>query len=263
MIIDGKAIAERMVSELASQKLDRPRKLGIIVVGDDPVIESFVRIKQKTAARIGVEIVRVDISGEENEDEVVRLVEDLSARVDGVIVQLPLPTHMHTDTILAHIPRTKDVDGINPDGSDFVAPVALAVQEILRIGEIDVAGKRAVVLGAGRLVGTPAAILLQNRGATVSVITLENSSLEKLKDADIIVSGVGSPGLITPDLIKEGCVLIDAGTSDSPAGEGGRKIAGDADPACADRCALFTPVPGGVGPIAVAMIFKNLMGATK
>ena len=258
MIIDGKAIAERIVSDLTSQKLDRPRKLGIIVVGNDPVIESFVRIKQKTAARIGVEIVRIDIPSEEGEQEVVRLVEDLGERVDGLIVQLPLPRHIHTDTVLAHIPRNKDVDGINPDGSDFTPPVALAVQEILKVGAVSIVGKRAIVLGAGRLVGAPAAALLEKLGADVSVITLENPSLEKLRDADIIICGVGSHGLVTPDLIKDGCVLIDAGTSES-----GGKVLGDADPSCAEKCALFTPVPGGVGPIAVAMIFKNLLSATK
>lgn len=258
MIIEGKAIAEEIITAYAAREHKRPLRLGIVVVGNDPIIESFVRIKQKTAARVGVEIIRIDIDAQEGEGEVVRLVEDLSERVDGVIVQLPLPRHIHTDTVLAHIPRNKDVDGINSDGSDYIAPVALAVQEILKSGQVSIAGKRAVVLGAGRLVGAPAARLLESLGARVEVITLENPSLEKLKDAEIIVSGVGSPGLITPDLIREGCVLIDAGTSES-----GGKVLGDADPACAEKCALFTPVPGGVGPIAVAMIFKNLIDAAK
>ena len=117
----------------------------------------------------------------------------------------------------------------------------------------EIAGKGAVVVGAGRLVGAPSAWLLKSLGANVSMFTLERGSIEDLKTADIVVSGAGNPGFIKPEHLKEGVALIDAGTS-----ELNKKIQGDADPACAEKASVFTPVPGGVGPVAVAMIFKNL-----
>ena len=160
--------------------------------------------------------------------------------------------------ILRAIPPSLDVDGINPAVVEVArvarAPVAEAIAEILRRTGVDVRGKRAVVVGSGRLVGAPTAQLLTEMGALVTVVTLESGSLADLKDADMIVLGAGNPGFVKPSMIKDGVILFDAGTSESAG-----KVVGDADPSCADKCALFTPVPGGIGPIAVAMIFKNLM----
>jgi methylenetetrahydrofolate dehydrogenase (NADP+)/methenyltetrahydrofolate cyclohydrolase len=133
-------------------------------------------------------------------------------------------------------------------------PVAGAIVEIFVRNGVSASGKKAVVVGAGKLVGTPAAQLLRDLGAHVTVVTHTRGSLEELKDADIVVLGAGEPGLVKPEMLKQGVVLIDAGTSESSG-----KLAGDADPACAHVASVFTPVPGGVGPIAVAMIFKNLL----
>lgn len=133
------------------------------------------------------------------------------------------------------------------------APVAEALREVLLRAGVEPRGKRAVVVGAGRLVGGPAAELLRELGADVSVVTEHDGSLHDLKNADIAVLGAGNPGMVTPEMLKEGVVLIDAGTS-----EQGGKVQGDASPECEQRASVFTPVPGGVGPIAVAMIFKNL-----
>lgn len=253
MIIDGKAIAEDIYGSL---KLSRPLTLGILVGAENPVTDSFVRIKEKAAERLGVTLVRHELASDATTDAAVAGVAILAGACDGVIVQLPLPKDINVETVLAAIPPQKDVDGISPHPK-VRPPVAEAVKEILVRMAIDPQGKSAVVIGSGRLVGAPVAVLLANLGADVHVVTL-GDSLDLLADADIIVSGAGQPGLITPEHLKEGVVLIDAGTSES---EG--RVAGDADPACAEKAAVFTPVPGGVGPIAVAMIFRNLIELSK
>lgn len=259
MIVNGKQIAEDIYEEL--QKARRPfgaPRLGILVAAQPgAVIESFVRIKSRAAERLGVEILRIDMPELADTGAFTDAVRRLETHVDGIIVQLPLPPQIDTDAVLAAIPQTHDVDGINPtiaENDRFIhAPVATAVEEILKRSAIDPHDKRAVVVGAGRLVGAPVAALLRAQGADVSVITLEQGSLDALKDADIIVLGAGNPGIVKPEMIKEGVVLIDAGTSESAG-----KVMGDADPQCAEKSSLFTPVPGGVGPVAVAMIFRNL-----
>jgi methylenetetrahydrofolate dehydrogenase (NADP+)/methenyltetrahydrofolate cyclohydrolase len=253
MIIAGKAIAEDIYGSL---KLPRPVTLGILVGAENPVTDSFVRIKEKAAQRLGVTLVRHELAREAITDAAVAGAALLAGSCDGIIVQLPLPQGINVETVLAAIPPQKDVDGISPHPK-VRPPVAEAVNEILARTAIDPHGKRAVVIGSGRLVGAPVAVLLANLGADVHVVTL-GDSLEPLLDADIIVSGAGKPGLITPQYIKDGVVLIDAGTSES---EG--RVAGDADPACAEKASVFTPVPGGVGPIAVAMIFRNLIELSK
>ncbi len=264
MILDGKAIAEELYVAMTSAyaALPNPAHLGIVVVGDNPVIESFVRIKMKVAERIRVEIARVNLSETAATAEVVAAVKEIAAQSDAVIVQLPLPQQVDTDAVLAAIPPEKDVDAINPTIADDVrpvhAPVALAVVEILRRSNVDPKDMRVVVVGNGRLVGAPAASLLVSLGARVSFFTHTEGSVADLKDADIIVSGAGNPGFIKPSHIKDGVVLIDAGTSEQSG-----KVVGDADPACAEKCSIFTPVPGGVGPIAVAMIFRNLLDLAK
>lgn len=248
MIIDGKRIAEDIYGSL---KLPRPLTLGILVGAENPVTDSFVRIKEKAAERLGITLVRHELPRGASTDDAVAGVAAL-ASADGIIVQLPLPQRIDVETVLAAIPPEKDVDGISPHPK-VRPPVAEAVGEILSRNGIDPHGKKAAVVGSGRLVGAPAAALLANLGADVHVITL-GDSLDGLKDADIIVSGAGEPGLIQPGHIKDGAILIDAGTSES-----GGRVSGDADSACAEKAAVFTPVPGGVGPIAVAMIFKNLV----
>ena len=259
MIIDGKSIAEDLYIKLGTQAsgLERLPKLGIIACGADTVIESFIRIKSRAAERLGVELVRKDMPPESDERAFMAAVVEMSTQVDGLIVQLPIPENFSTDAILSAIPKEKDVDGINPmtlnEERLVDAPVALAVEEILHRSNVDIADARIVVIGEGRLVGKPTVGLLRRLGGEVFVVSIEKGSLEDLKEADIIVSGAGSPGLITPELIKDGVVLIDAGTS-----EHGGKVVGDADSSCAAKASVFTPVPGGIGPIAVAKIFENL-----
>jgi methylenetetrahydrofolate dehydrogenase (NADP+)/methenyltetrahydrofolate cyclohydrolase len=264
MIVDGKAIAEGVYRDLEARRTASPgvMTLGIVVGSHDPVIESFVRIKSKAAARLGIQLRRIDLPNKPTTPDALSAIEKLAPEVQGLIVQLPLPESIDTERVLAAIPPYLDVDGINPtvveDARLVQAPVAGAIREILQTTGVTAAGKRCVIVGAGRLVGAPAAYLMKILGAEVSVVTLEAGSLDELKKADIVILGAGTPGLIKPEMLKPHVVLIDAGTSE----QAGR-VAGDADPACADIASVFTPVPGGVGPVAVAMIFKNLLDLAK
>jgi methylenetetrahydrofolate dehydrogenase (NADP+)/methenyltetrahydrofolate cyclohydrolase len=264
MIIDGKGIAEGVYRALEERRTASPGvvTLGIVVGSHDPVIESFVRIKSKAAARLGFQLLRIDLPVKPTTADALSAIEKLAPKVQGLIVQLPLPEPIDTERVLAAIPPYLDVDGINPtiveDARAVRAPVAGAIREILQSTNSDVHGKTCVIVGAGRLVGAPAAHLMKTLGASVSTVTLETGSLDELKKADIAILGAGTPGLVKPEMLKPHVILIDAGTSE----QSGR-VAGDADPACADVASVFTPVPGGVGPVAVAMIFKNLLDLAK
>lgn len=239
MIIDGKNIAEEIIASLGDSL--KSRKLGIVTGMQDPATESFVKIKTRVAGRLGVEVKLGELG-------------ELVKTCDGVIVQLP---HPRAQELIAALPGHLDVDAIGPEPL-VRTPVAEAISEVLARAGVAAAGKKAVVVGQGRLVGAPAAELLRQLGARVEVVTQTEGSLDVLRDADIAVLGAGSPGMVGPDMIKEGVVLIDAGTS-----EAGGKLAGDAQPSCAQVAAVFTPVPGGIGPIAVAMIFKNMQALAK
>mgnify|MGYP003393352118 CR=1 FL=1 len=252
MNIDGKVIAESIYTNLPQQ----PLKLGILVGEKNPVIDSFVRIKEKAAERLGITLVRSELPIGATTDDAKAATLALAADTDGIIVQLPLPQTIDTEQVLASIPPEKDVDGISLSPK-VRPPVAEAVREILEQCGVDAKDTKTVVIGSGRLVGKPCAILLTELGATVTVLT-HGDSFDALKDADIIVLGAGEPGIVKPEHLKKGVVLIDAGTSET-----GGKLSGDADPSCAEVASVFTPVPGGVGPIAVAMIFKNLFTLAK
>lgn len=245
MIVDGKKISEEIIVALEKERANfGPLSLAVISEGEDAATESFIKIKSRVAARLHVEVRRF-IPAQIQE----------ALLCDGIIVQLPIP---NADSLLAAIPPEKDVDAIT-DGERIVRPpVAEAVSEIFVREKVAVAGKNAVVVGAGKLVGAPVTELLKYLGARVQVITKNQGDLADLKGADIIVLGAGEPGLVVPDMLSQGVILIDAGTS-----EASGRLAGDADPACANVASIFTPVPGGIGPIAVAMIFKNLFVLAK
>ena len=259
MILNGRSIAEELYAELAErrEKIGKEIRLGIVVVGINPVIEQFVRIKSRAAERLRVAVERTDLGSDVSTADVVDAIRQLAPSVDALIVQLPLPKAIDTNAALSEIPPEKDVDAINPNHSDerapLIAPVALAVVEMLRRGGVEPKGKRVVVVGAGRLVGAPSAALLKEMGARVSMFTLQEGLIDDLKDADIIVCGAGKPAFIKPEHVKDGVVLIDAGAS-----EQGGVVRGDADPSVAEKASVFSTVPGGVGPVAVAMIFRNL-----
>lgn len=271
MIIDGKTIAMEIEAQLkhACAAFSTKPTLAIVIVGKDPVIESFVRIKKNVGARIGIVIAEhrfpVDIHGEELVHAVSLLATD--PLVHGIIIQLPIPDTLDVQAVLNAVPTIKDVDMIASNSvaafsngdAKVLPPVAGAVQEILERAHVDVFGKEVLVLGYGRLVGVPATLLLQHNRAHVTVIDKPVANLaEYVRESDVVISGVGSPGIITPNMLRAGAVLIDAGTS-----EAGGKIVGDVDPRCVDVASVFTPVPGGVGPITVVMLFKNLLILTR
>lgn len=240
MIIDGKKIAEEVLRTLEAEcKRYKGVTLGIVMEGGNAATNSFVKIKSRIAQRLGIEVRRFSPAQW-----------DEALRCDGVVIQLPIA---NGDELIKKLPPEKDVDALGPSPK-VRPPVAEAISEILVRHNVAAAGKRAAVVGSGRLVGAPAAELLRDTGAKVSVVTTTHGTLEELLDAEIVVLGAGEPGLVTPEMLMPGAIIIDAGTS-----EQGGKLAGDADPRCAEVASLFTPVPGGVGPIAVAMLFKNLL----
>lgn len=263
MIVNGKEIAEDIIGSLHKQRAQfvEVPTLGILMSSGDAATQSFVRIKGRIAKRLGVPLIHRELSEHATVKDALQALHSLAEMCNGVIVQLPLPAGIDTEVVLRSIPKTKDVDGINPTIADeerlVISPVAGAIEEVLHRSHIELSGVKTFVVGAGRLVGKPAAFLLHSHGASVEVLTSEHS-LEALQNADLIVLGAGVPGLLQPSMIKEGAIVIDAGTS-----EANGKVAGDADPACASKCSVFTPVPGGIGPIAVAMIFKNLFELSK
>lgn len=256
MIIDGNKLAQEIKQDLRLKARGKDLKLAVVWVGENPVSERYVERKKKLGLDIGVDVVAYEYSSMIPEDdlaeEVIRLATD--QRINGIIVQLPLPSEINEQRILDLIPPDKDVDALGLEAR-VLAPTVGAIKEILEKNNVILTGKKAVVLGKGKLVGRPVAIWLTQEGVNVSVIDSKTSDpASLLRQADIIISGVGRSDLVTPDVIKEGVILIDAGTSEQSG-----QLVGDANPACADKCSLFTPVPGGVGPLTVVMLFKNLL----
>lgn len=267
MNVNGKQIADDIKNTLKEgvAKLPQKPRLDIIYAGKNPVIEGFLRMKRRMGEDIGVETnvhhFPATVSQKSLIDEIQKIAADKNS--GGIIVQLPLPPELNTEMILNAIPPEKDIDVLSENalllfeqGNLLLSPpVVGAIAEILKQNKIPITGKNAVVLGNGRLVGRPAASWLKQNGATVSVFEKTSGDPKlALKTADIIVSGMGVGNFIKPDMIREGVILFDAGASEE-AGE----IKGDADNACSDKCAIFTPVPGGIGPITVALLFKNLL----
>lgn len=258
MIVDGKAIKEEMGKELARRiaLLGWSPKLVVLEVKGDFASEKFVALKESFAKQIGVTFDKHSFPLAITTEQFVETVKAVSAdpTVHGIVVQLPLPEHIDTNAVLAAIHPTKDVDALGSTPR-VMPPVAGAVAEILVRQGVTPKGKRAVVVGYGRLVGKPVAQWLVDQGAHIHVVDKDTPDAAGFtKSADIIVSGAGVPGLLKPDMVTPGVALIDAGTSESAG-----KLVGDIDPLCAEKASLFTPVPGGVGPVTVAVLFKNLL----
>jgi methylenetetrahydrofolate dehydrogenase (NADP+) / methenyltetrahydrofolate cyclohydrolase len=263
MIIDGRTLGKEVLARAKTRAalLPHPPRVLVIVANETAATKSYLSIKQKRAADAGCELTMKMFGPDSTTEELRSAV--LSADADAVVVQLPLGERMDARIVCDAIPLEKDVDILSSlarmkfeadEPSALIPPVASAAAKILASGGINPAGKKTVVIGHGWLVGRPCATWLSHADADVSVLSFRSGDFAMLKEADIIVSGVGSAHFIKPDMIQNGCVLIDAGTSES-SGE----VAGDADPACADKCVLFTPVPGGVGPLAVACLFENVV----
>lgn len=248
MIINGKKIAEEIKESLKKEieASGKKLKLAIVQAGENPVSQKFIDRKMKFAEEIGVKAKVYNLPQDITTNKLRKKMAEICKNSNGVIVQLPLPEHINTQYILNSIPQKKDVDVLSENRSKVLTPVVGAIKEILDKNNIDIKNKNVVVLGAGLLVGKPAMIWFMNQGATVSVLRSSTKDISKYtKEADIIVTGVGKPNLITADMVKEGVIAIDAG--------------GDIDQKVAEKSSLFTPIRGGIGPITVAMVFKNLI----
>lgn len=266
MIFDGKTFAARRREELLEVRRTLGEvSLGIVVSSDDPVTNSFVRIKEKNAEALSVKQVRYAIPHGANTEAVVALVGD-AAQEDGIIVQLPLPQDVDVEVVLNAIPEDKDVDALSytlqerleSGDVSVMPPVAAAVRSILEKEDISVHQKKVVVVGKGNLVGKPCATLFNYLGAHVTILDKGDDLTVHTKDADVIMLGAGSPRVLKPDMVKGGVVVLDAGTS-----EAGGVVVGDADPTVSEKASFFTPVPGGIGPVAVVEIFGNLFTLCK
>lgn len=260
MRIDGRAIASDILASVRASTSGTP-VVRAVVVKPSPATESYLSIKKARAEQAGM---RLELSKlPDDVDEAAIIAAITAPGADAVIVQLPLPESIDTVRVLAEIPQSLDADVLSDaayrsfeqgEEGALIPPVAGAVEEILMRANVDPKGKRAVVVGQGKLVGKPTLILLRRLGAdTITILRSTPNPEAILREADIIVSGAGQPHFITKEMIKPGAVLIDAGTSESNG-----VIAGDMDPSCAEVASVSTPVPGGVGPIAVALLFKNV-----
>jgi len=256
MIIDGKKIRDEILEELKDNfEAIGGVILAVVWVGDDPATAKFVEYKKKVAEKIGVKLNLFEypdtISESDLEQELKRLAID--SDINGIIVQLPLPAQINSEKIIALIPPNKDIDALGVE-TVMMSPVTAAIAEILKRHKINLLKNKFVVVGKGKLVGRPTAVWLAGEGADVTILDSKTEDITTcLKQADVIISGIGKPGFIVPEMVKNGAVLIDAGTSEQSG-----KLAGDIDSACAEKALLFTPVPGGIGPIVLAKLFQNL-----
>ncbi|EZV07868.1 bifunctional methylenetetrahydrofolate dehydrogenase/methenyltetrahydrofolate cyclohydrolase FolD [Staphylococcus aureus] len=275
-ILDGKQIAKDYRQGLQDQvealkEKGFTPKLSVILVGNDGASQSYVRSKKKAAEKIGMisEIVHLEETATEEEvlNELNRLNNDDS--VSGILVQVPLPKQVSEQKILEAINPEKDVDGFHPinigklyiDEQTFVPCTPLGIMEILKHADIDLEGKNAVVIGRSHIVGQPVSKLLLQKNASVTILHSRSKDMASyLKDADVIVSAVGKPGLVTKDVVKEGAVIIDVGNTPDENG----KLKGDVDyDAVKEIAVAITPVPGGVGPLTITMVLNNTLLAEK
>ena len=277
ILIDGKATAAAIRMELKERTAEFETKYGkkvglaVVLVGSDPASQVYVRNKIKACEEVGIRSIAYDLPEETTQAEVVGLVRALAGDPDvhGILVQLPLPKHLDAEKILSEIPCEKDVDGFSAENvgklalkeDGIVACTPLGVMELLKRYNIPTAGKRAVVIGRSNIVGKPMALLLLNADATVTICHSRTANLkEECARADILVSAIGKAKFITADMVKEGAVVIDVGMNRDESG----KLCGDVDfEGVKKKAAYLTPVPGGVGPMTIAMLLKNTLEAAK
>jgi methylenetetrahydrofolate dehydrogenase (NADP+) / methenyltetrahydrofolate cyclohydrolase len=277
-MVDGKKMAENLATSLSETVLNfgKKLKLAVVMVGENSVTTKYLESKKKFGKNIGISVRIYKFDKEISTTKLRKAVSDVVHIKEniGVIVQLPLPKQINTQYILDAISPEKDPDmlssksvGLFSTGrSQIVPPVVGAIRHIFKEYKIDLQGKSAVVIGAGRLVGIPTAVWLKNQGVIVTTVDEYTSDPERFtKTADIIISGVGKAGIVTSDMIKDDAVVVDAGTSIGGSSDfkSGRELRGDVDSAVANKASLFTPVPGGVGPLTIAMLFSNLIELAK
>jgi methylenetetrahydrofolate dehydrogenase (NADP+)/methenyltetrahydrofolate cyclohydrolase len=269
-LMDGKALAARVRERVATEAAELGELgLATVLVGDDPASDVYIRHKHTAAEQVGMRPVDIRLPADVSEEEVLARLAELDAddAIDGVLVQTPLPPHLDEARLQAAVDPIKDVDGFHPLnaawlylGRPGLAPATpLAVLELLHAYDVPVKGARAVVLGRSQLVGKPAAMLLLHEHATVTVCHSRTQDLARhTLDADILVAAVGVPGVVTADMVKAGATVVDVGITRTDTG-----LLGDVDPAAAEVAGHMTPVPGGVGPMTIAMLLANTVRAAR
>ena len=275
-ILDGKAVSLK-VKESVKVRADELKKFGVeptlavVLVGEDKASQTYVRAKEKACNEYGIKSVAHRLSENTTQNELLALINvlNLDDSIHGILVQLPLPKHIDTNVVLAAIDPRKDVDGFHAVNvgklvsglEGFVPCTPLGVMEILKEYGIEVAGLNAVVIGRSNIVGKPMANLLLNASATVTVTHSKTKNLKEIcKNADLIVAAIGKPFFLKDDMVKDGAVVVDVGINRLDDG----RLVGDVDfEEVAPKCSYITPVPGGVGPMTIAMLLNNTILAAQ
>ena len=272
-ILDGKALAKKIKEQVAAEAAALPRRpgLAVLLVGENPASQVYVRGKEKDCEECGILNLGRKLPADTSEEELLGIIAQMNAdpAVDGILVQLPLPKHIDEGKVLRAISPAKDVDCFHPEnvgemmvGDPICWPCTpYGVMELLREYGISAAGKHCVVLGRSNIVGKPMTLLLLRDNGTVTVCHSRTPDLkEQCLRADILVAAVGKVNLVTADMVKEGAVVVDVAMNRNEAG----KLCGDVDyAAVAEKASYITPVPGGVGPMTRAILMKNVLAAAK
>ncbi|MBQ5841453.1 MAG: bifunctional methylenetetrahydrofolate dehydrogenase/methenyltetrahydrofolate cyclohydrolase FolD [Clostridia bacterium] len=276
MIIDGKAIAAQIRAEVAEEVAALKEKgittgLAVILVGEDPASCTYVRNKQKACQEAGIYAEQIDLPADTTQEQLLAVVEELNARGDihGILCQLPLPRHLDDKAVIAAISPAKDVDAFHAESvghimigdGGFLPCTPAGVMELLSRSNISVEGKSCVVIGRSNIVGKPMAMLLLHANGTVTVCHSRTKDLAAVcREADILVAAIGKAKFVTADMVKQGATVIDVGINRDENG----KLCGDVDFAAVEPVAgAITPVPGGVGPMTIAMLLKNTVTGAK
>ena len=268
--MDGKALAERIRAQVAEEVKELGQvALTTILVGEDPASELYIQRKHDAAKEVDLVARDYRLAEDTSERELLDLIAELNAddAVDGILVQLPLPAQIDEQRALDAVDPAKDVDGFHPVNAGrlflgqegLVAATPTGIMTLLEEYDVPLLGARAVVVGRSIIVGKPVALLLLAQHATVTICHSRTVDLAAhTREADVLVVAVGQPGLISPDMVKEGATVIDVGMNRTPDG-----LRGDVDPAVAERAGLLTPVPGGVGPMTIASLLRNTVKAAR
>lgn len=284
-LIDGNEISAQVREEVAFRARALHDKTGVrpglatVLVGGDPASHTYVNMKHKACEKAGIESFGVELPENTSQEQLVQEIEKLARdpRVHGILVQLPLPGHLDTEAVLEKVPLEKDVDGFHPINvgllarrgcePHFVPCTPWGCIVLLERCGIEISGKRAVVIGRSNIVGLPMALLLQERDATVTVVHSRTRNPEEImRQADILVAAVGSPEMVTKDMLKDGAVVIDVGINKvaAPERERGYRLVGDVDfESAKEKASWITPVPGGVGPMTIAILLENTVKAAE
>lgn len=259
MNVDGRSIAKQIYQEITTtvSRLDRTPKLTAITCAPNFETQKYLKLKQLKAQSVGIELTVVELPKTATTASMAEEVQAITTQTDGIVIQLPIPPTIDRDSILSLVPVTQDPDGFSYGVSNeaCLPPVVGAVVAIAQAYEISFFDKQIVILGGGRLVGKPMAQYLHNCGITPLVFSAPSPKQAlALKQADIIITGIGQPEYLAPDMVKDGVVIFDAGTS-----EDGGELRGDVHPDVASKATLLTPVPGGIGPVTIAVLLQNLV----